>query len=322
MSGPIERFGRTELPAEQKDALRTARRLAWISIAFLASGIAAVALVMGSSQAMKVAWIEDLLSLVPPIMFLVGARSAVRPPSQAHPWGHHRTVASAHLAASVALFAMGAFTLVDSAMGLLKAEHPPIGSFHVFGQTIWAGWFMIAAMVYTGIGPVILGRLKLPLSEQLHDKVLQADADMNKADWMTAGAAIVGVLGIGIGWWWADAVAALVIAVSILRDGIKGVRGSLRDLMDGEARTYDDAEVHPLVGGVLAAAQAPNWVADAGVRVRDMGHVFHAEVFVVPTEVVSVAELEGLRDRIRDLDWKLNDVVVAPVSQVPDALRR
>lgn len=37
----------------------------------------------------------------------------------------------------------------------------------------------------------------------MHDKVLHADAKMNKADWMTAAAALVGVLGIGLGWWWA-----------------------------------------------------------------------------------------------------------------------
>ncbi|HRL81685.1 MAG TPA: hypothetical protein PLK46_15340, partial [Propioniciclava sp.] len=32
--------------------------------------------------------------------------------------------------------------------------------------------------------------------EQLHDKVLYADADMNKADWLTAAGSIVGILGI------------------------------------------------------------------------------------------------------------------------------
>ncbi len=31
--------------------------------------------------------------------------------------------------------------------------------------------------------------------------------EMNRADWLTAGAAILGVAGIGVGLWWADAVA-------------------------------------------------------------------------------------------------------------------
>ena len=44
-----------------------------------------------------------------------------------------------------------------------------------------------------------MGRIKLRYAEQLSDKVLRADADMNKADWLTGLATAVGVLGIGLG---------------------------------------------------------------------------------------------------------------------------
>ena len=182
MSAPGEgaaRFGDTELPREQHDALRRATRLQWIGIAYLLSCVVVVFVVMGSSQAMKVAWVEDLLSLVPPLVFLASLRSIRRPPSPERPYGHHRAIGSAHLASAVALFGMGAFMVFDSGSGLLKAEHPPIGTYQLLGQTVWAGWVMIAAMVYTGFGPVILGHLKKPLAETLHDKVLWADADMN-----------------------------------------------------------------------------------------------------------------------------------------------
>lgn len=66
---------------------------------------------------------------------------------------------------------------------------------------------------------MFLGRAKLPLSRELYNKILYADADMNKADWSTA-AAILGVIGIGLGFWWADLVAAGVIALDILKDGV------------------------------------------------------------------------------------------------------
>ena len=42
--------------------------------------------------------------------------------------------------------------------------------------------------------------------------MLYADAKMNKADWLTATAAMVGVVGIGVGLWWVDAVAAIAIS--------------------------------------------------------------------------------------------------------------
>ena len=84
---------------------------------------------------------------------------------------------------------------------------------------------------------MFLGRAKLKLSETLHDKVLYADADMNKADWTTGVAAIAGIVGIGIGWWWADSVAALLISLSIVRDGLRNLKGAVAALMDTRART-------------------------------------------------------------------------------------
>ncbi|GMA40379.1 cation diffusion facilitator family transporter [Mobilicoccus caccae] len=318
----ITSFGDTTLPEEQQRSLRRAIRVQIVGLIYLLSCVVVVALVMGSSQAMKVAWIEDLLSLIPPIAFLVAARFARREHSREHPYGFHRAVGSGHLAAAVALFAMGVFLVIDSASGLVRAEHPPIGTLQLFGHTVWAGWPMIAAMVYTGIGPVVLGRMKMPLAETLHDKVLYADADMNKADWMTALGAVLGILGIGIGWWWADGVAALAISASVLHDGITQIRNATRGLMDGRARRFDDSAPHPVIARVEQLVGRADWVEDVGVRIRDQGHLFHTEVFVVPRErVARLEQLERMREEIVALDWKLHDVVVAPVAVVPENLR-
>ncbi len=315
-------LGHTSLPREQQVMLTRARRLQVIGLAYLASCVVLVYLVMGSSQAMKVAWVEDLLSLVPPIAFLFAVHRARRPRSVSHPYGHHRAVGAGHLAAAVALLTVGLFLVYDSGSALLKAEHPPIGSVDILGLTVWSGWLMMGVMIYTGVGPVILGRLKLPLADGLHDKVLQADAEMNKADWMTAAAAIVGILGIGIGLWWADAVAALVISGSILKDGWDQVRGAFGGLLDSEARTVDDSEVHPVIDDILAAARSLAWVAQSGCRVRDQGHVLHVELFVVPVgESVTVERCAALVDALRALDWKLDDVVVVPVPELPVGVR-
>ncbi|GAA1165285.1 cation transporter [Ornithinimicrobium humiphilum] len=312
-------FGRTELPEELKSALRRARRLEWISLVYLVTGVVLVALVMGSSQAMKAAWIEDMLSLIPPIAFLVGARMAGRSPDRDYPFGRHRSVAVGHLVAAVALLSMGLFLVYDSGTGLVTGDHPPIGTMRIFGEAVWAGWPMIAVMVYTGIGPVILGRMKLPLAEQLHDKVLHADADMNKADWMTGAGAILGVLGIGIGLWWADAAAALFISVSILRDGWGNVQHAVTGLMDKTAQTVDDTDEHPLVAQVDAYLAARPWVAAHEARVRDMGHVFHVEVRFVPTDgQVEMARVHQAVEDLRAMDWKLDDITVAPVRTLEE----
>jgi cation diffusion facilitator family transporter len=315
-------FGRTELPDEQERALVRAVRLAWLTIAFLATAVTVIYLAMGSSQAMKAAWFEDILSFIPPISFLVAARMARRRPTREHPYGFHRAVGVGHLVAGTALVAMGSFLVWDSGSGLLAQEHPPVGTADVLGQTVWGGWLMVAALAYTAVPPVLLGRAKMPLAAALHDRVLHADADMNKADWMTALGGIVGVLGIGLGLWWTDAVAALFISGSILRDGVRNVRTAITALMDAEARTVDGKEPHPLLTQVDETLGAQPWVQAARSRVRDQGHVFHVESFVVPRAgaMPSFDEVEDARRAVAALDWKVQDLVLSVVPELPEKL--
>lgn len=322
MSSPpnVARFGHTELPEEQQHALRKAVKWEWITIVFLALSTFLVYLVLGNSQAMKAAWIEDLLSFLPPISFLIATRVIRRRPSETHPYGYHRAVGVAHLVSAVALVVMGGYLIVDSGIGLVTAEHPTIGGIQLFGSTFWLGWLMILAMLLTAGPPVVLGIVKMKLAKVLHDKVLYADADMNKADWMTALSAAVGVLGIGLGLWWADSAAALLISFSILHDGIKNLRGAIGGLTDTRAKTYDDAEPDPVGHQIDAYLQSLNWVKEARSRVRDEGHVFHVESFVVPRRWpgASLRRLERARQSCIELDWKVQDMVIVPVSELPE----
>src|SRR3954452_15548666 len=95
-------------PPKQQALFDRAKRLEWISIIFLVTIIAAIGLVMGSSEAMKAVWIEDLLSLVPPIAFLIGARFRGRDPTDEYPYGYRRAGLVAYLTGAVALLALSA----------------------------------------------------------------------------------------------------------------------------------------------------------------------------------------------------------------------
>jgi len=310
--------GHDALPEKQSEILRKAIRLEWISIVLVGAIIVMVGLVMGQSQAMRVAWVEDILGLLPPIAFLVATRVIRRAPSRDHPYGHHRAIGVGHLVSAVALFFMGAFLLVDSAIGLFMVDKPPIGIMVLFGYDIWAGWPMVVAMLVAVPPMVVLGRMKLKLAEELHDKVLYADADMMKADWMTGLATVVGVLGIGMGLWWADAAAAIVVSASIVKDGVTNVRAAVTGLTDARAKTFDDKEPHPLTAEVEEKAREVPWVREARARVRDEGHVFHVEMFVVPLLGMdpTPAQIVELRTMLEDLDWKVHDVVVAVVDEI------
>jgi cation diffusion facilitator family transporter len=271
---------------------------------------------------MKAAWIEDLLSFIPPIAFLVAIRVNRRRPTRSHPYGYHRSVGVGHLVSAVALTTMGTYLIIDSGIGLVSVEHPTIGTVVLGGQTIWLGWLMIGVMAAIALPPVFIGRIKMKLARELHNKVLYADADMNKADWMTAVGSIVGVAGIGVGLWWLDATAAIFIAGSILYDGVRNMRAAILDLMDERATTFDDKKPHPVSGEVEKYLRSLSWVEDAGCRVRDEGHVFHIEAFVVPAngQMPSLDVLESVRQECVDIDWKVQDIVVVLVPELPEVV--
>ncbi|WP_166866940.1 cation diffusion facilitator family transporter [Salinibacterium sp. ZJ70] len=316
-------FGIAELPEKQAQSLRRAIRLEWITIAFLAVTVTLVFLVLGNSQAMRAAWIEDLLSFIPPIAFLIAVRVNRWRPTRAHPYGYHRSIGVGHLVSAVALTTMGTFLIITSAAGLVRLEHPTIGTVELFGQSIWLGWLMIGVMAATALPPVFIGRIKMALAKDLHNKVLYADADMNKADWMTAIGTIVGVSGIGLGIWWLDGAAALFIAGSILWDGVRNLKAAILDLMDERATTFDERRPHPVAAEIEGYLRSLPWVAEAGCRVRDQGHVFHVEAFVVPRRrrMPKVAELERAREACIRVDWKAADVVIVPVPVLPAVVR-
>ncbi|QHL86963.1 cation diffusion facilitator family transporter [Nibribacter ruber] len=313
---PLNSF---EYPEELKPAFEKAKRLEWITIFYLISAAALMFFTMGNSQAMKTAWFEDALSLTPSISFLIASRVFHKKPNKDFPYGYHRVVSIAYLCSSLALFAVGAFLIIDSSMTLIKQEHPTIGIAVIFGHEIWLGYVMMAALVYGSVPPVILGHMKLPLAKQLHEKNLFTDAEMNKADWMTGLAAILGIAGIGLGFWWADAVAALIISLDIIKDGFTNLKQAVFDLMDEQPKTVEEQKKDPLLDKIDALLKKQDWVKEHVFRMREEGHVYLGEAYVVPTSDEDLVEnLNQLGEEVEDLSWRIEEFVIMPVREIPE----
>ncbi len=296
-----------ETPVEIVEDLRRAKRLEWWTLLWMSSVIVVMGLAMGSSQAMKTAFIEDLLSLIPAITFLIAAKLEPRPPTEKYAFGFVRVNSLAFLASAVVLTMLGSLLLFDGVSALAKGEHPTIGPVEVFGQTLWLGWVMIAALAYSVVVPVVLGRLKLPIAKRLNDKVLHTDADMQKADWQTGLAGIVGILGVGLGFWWADAVAAALIALSILRDGFKNIRIAGAELLDGVPRALESPRMAADARRLRERLEA-RW-PEGHVQLRESGRYIVANV----GNVEDPGELPPLASWMGDDDgWRLAQLSFTP----------
>jgi cation diffusion facilitator family transporter len=296
------------IPPELHDDLERARRLELWTIGWILSVVAVMVFAMGSSQAMKTALIEDFLSLVPSIVFLIALHFERKGPDDRFPFGYHRVNSLAFIVSAVALAVMGALLLVDSAITVIEREHVTVAPVQVFGEHVWLGWLMIAALGYSVVPPVILGRMKLPIARRLQDKVLHTDAMMQRADWMTGLAGIGGIIGIAYGLWWADAAAAGIISFSILHDGLRALRTAAAELVDGVPRRIDGAE---MAGDAEALQRALELrFPEGSVRLRETGRLIDAQVCGIasPGEVDLREIWPGLPERA----WRLAQLSFVP----------
>jgi cation diffusion facilitator family transporter len=289
-----------EYPPHVEAGIAKARRLEYWTIAWLVTVVPLMFLVMGSSQAMKTVWIEDMLGFIPPIVFLISARLERKMPTEAFPFGFDRVNGVAFVMSAVALTLMGAYLLFEAIMTLATQEHPTVGTVRIFGRDIWMGWPMIAVLLWSTIPSMILGRLKLPVARTINDKVLHTDAEMQKADWMTGLAAIVGVIGIGFGFWWADAAAAGLISFGILKDGIGELRASTSELVDGAPRKLEKDEIAE--EALLLRDELERIFPNAKVRLRETGRVIRAQVVARPPDLP--LDLETIWPGEKDRSWR------------------
>jgi cobalt-zinc-cadmium efflux system protein len=303
--------GKGVVPPELHEPMKRAARLEWWNIAFTISIIAVMGLVLGNSQTMKTAWVEDTLGLIPPVVFLVAIHFEKKGGTSEFPFGFDRAHSLAFLIAAVALAGVGALLLWDSVITLIAREHATVASIHLFGRDFWLGWLMLAAQVYSIIPPFIIGLKEMPLARKMQDEVLFTDAKMNKANWQTGAAGLAGIIGLGLGWWWADSAAAAFISVGIIADGWRALRIATVELIDGVPRdlgaTGPDPEAKLLVGKL--EAQYPG----ADIRLRETGRYIHGEVRGVDPDVRQ--NLEALWPGEPERSWRLAQLAFVPPEE-------
>ncbi|MEA3041523.1 MAG: hypothetical protein QOC65_1012 [Sphingomonadales bacterium] len=305
---------RREYPRHVEDGIRKGARLEYWTIAWLVTVVPLMFVVMGSSQAMKTVWIEDMLGFIPPIVYLISIRFERRMPTKSFPAGFDRVNSLAFVISAVALTLMGVYLLIEAAMTLAAREHATVGSTRLLGRDLWLGWPMIAVLLWSTIPSMILGRMKLPVARTINDKVLHTDAEMQKADWMTGLAAIAGVLGIGLGFWWADAAAAGLISLGILHDGITELRSATAELVDGAPRKLEKDEIAQEAGALRNALEKK--YKGSKVRLRETGRLIKAEVMGAAPK--GDVDRETLWPGNPDRAWRFAEIAFVPAGGTED----
>lgn len=301
------------LPDELRPAMHAAIRLEYWNLFWTATIIAVMGLVLGQSQTMKTAWVEDTLGVVPPIMFLIAAHLELNGKrSRKFPFGFERVNGLGFFVAAVALTAVGLLLLYNAAIALATQEHASVGSIVLLGHDFWLGWLMIAAQIYSLVPPMLIGRKELPLAETLNDKLLHTDALMNKANWLTGAAGLAGIIGLGLGWWWADSLAAAIISLDVISDGVKALRSSTAELIDGAPRALSSPKLSDDALELEQRLQVE--FPEATIRLRETGRLIRAEIHGVhPPE--EKRHPRHYWSRQEERSWRLAQVGFVPPAE-------
>jgi divalent metal cation (Fe/Co/Zn/Cd) transporter len=128
--------------------------------------------------------------------------------------GSHAAERRAQLLIAVTFFVLAAYVGVEAVRGLVNGDHPAVS------------WIGIALAAITAAGMPLLAAAKRRVGTGLHSAATVKEAGQTQ---LCAYLSIALLVGLGanalLGWWWADPLAALVIAGIAAREGRSSWRG-------------------------------------------------------------------------------------------------
>ena len=246
------------------------------------------------------------------LIALAGLYLTTRPPDFEHPHGHERIEPFVSLFIAVGVFAAGGFVLWRSLTAVLAGD-----------VTVARGPWAVVVLVAAAVVKFGLYRYCLDAAQEHRSPALRATALDNRNDILTAGAALVGVLGAAAGYPLLDPLAAGVVAFGILYTGVEIVRDNLNYLVgaappeDLRADIVRRALSHPDVEGahdVIAHYVGPE--VDVSLHIEVEGDRTLREAHDIETDVVeSIRAMDGIDDVFVHVDpkelgeWKEDDEV-------------
>ncbi len=253
--------------------------------------------------------VNSLADGVYSLVVVAGLYVTTQPPDPDHPHGHERIEPFVSLFVALGIFGAGIAVLYNAVRSILT------------GSVAVGGLPAIAVLAGAAVVKYLLYRYCLRMSQTYHSPAIEATALDNRADVLTAGAALVGVIGASVGWPVLDPVAGAVVSVGIMYTGVEIVIDNFGYLVGGappeELRDeiVDRALSHPDVEGIHDVV--PHYVGpevDVSLHIEIEGDRSLIDAHDIETHVVeSIRDIPEVDDVFVHLDpkelgeWKESD---------------
>jgi len=246
----------------------------------LTAAKAAVGLLTGSLAILSEAG-HSLLDLSATMLTYFAVRISGKPADAEHQYGHGKVESVTALAETALLFLLSLVVIWEAVQRLIGAQAQAV-------EATAAAFVIIACSVV--IDFFRARTLKRVAGETLSE-ALAADALHFGADMWSSIAVLIGLTGVALGYAWADAAAALVVAVFICAAGYRLGRRTIDTLTDTAP-----AGVRECVTRI--AQQVPGVVSVERVRARPAGAVLFVDLGVGVSRTLPLDRVSAIKQRL------------------------
>lgn len=256
----MHKYADTRTFAQEQADRHAANRAVTVSAVGLAltGGIELALAVFTGSVALLGDALHNLADVSTSAVVFLGFFISKREPTRSYPYGYERAEDLAGLGVALVIWISALFAGYQSYQKLV--HH--LGTSHVYVG-------MVAAVVGM-VGNFAVARYKAIVGRRIQSATMLAEAKHSWLDVMSSVGALIGLIGVALGFRWADPVAGFAVALFICHVGYEVTHDICKHLMDG-------VEPEHLVAAEQAAQTVPG-VLRAAVRGRWMGRSLILEV--------------------------------------------
>ena len=258
-----------------------------VALASLAAGVVIVAaklaagLLTGSLGLIGEA-LHSGLDAVSSALAYAAVRAARKPPDREHPYGHGR-------AENLAAFGEGILLIVTALAIAYAAASRLAGGRHGVSHAQYGIWVLVATIAVESVRAEILRRTARAAVSQ----ALEASFQNRLTDVLTSLGVLAGLAGVSAGYWWADSVAALVVAAIVLRSAA-GICLRAGDILMDRAPAGAEESLRRTIGSVPGVREV------RAVRVRRSGPHLLGDARVAARRMLSVEGAQSLTDSVHE----------------------
>lgn len=239
--------------------------------------------VTGDSHALMADGVHSFADLLVDGAILLAARAAHKIPDHEHPYGHGRIETLATAMVATMLVMVGITLAYDVVIHTIKTLHEatPAPSLAVF----------IVAVIAIIVNEALF-RYSLYFSKKVHSSLITSNAWHHRSDGLVSVIVLISVVGSHYGIPYLDAIGAVIIAIFIIKMGLKMIAESIRELIDTGVDEKKLAAIRAVIlniAGVTAIHQ---------LRTRLLGGDIFVDVHVLVQPDISVSEGHYISDHV------------------------